>query len=39
MNERHKRFAEFYASCANATEAAKRRVTAKKQQAVKVSDC
>lgn len=23
MNERHKRFAEFYASCANATEAAK----------------
>lgn len=24
MNERHKRFAEFYASCANATEAAKK---------------
>lgn len=24
MNERHKRFAEFYASCSNATEAAKK---------------
>lgn len=39
LNEKQKAFCEYYAACFNATEAAKKAGTVKRQRAVSGKDC